>query len=372
MTLPDNAFDAQDKTQLTAGGSPVAGEFAKGDLVGGSYEIVSFIGAGGMGNVYCVKHAIMQTEYALKTLSAEKVTEVAWRRFQNEAQAIARMNHPNVVAIYNLGFHDGRLPYYVMDILHGKTLSDLLREKGRLETNEALRMFIQVCAGIGYAHKKGIVHRDIKPPNIVLLNKPDPSGATIKIVDFGIAKLSHTKELANQQLTSVGEVCGSPFYMSPEQCEAGKIDARSDIYSLGCTLFEALTGSPPFKGRNAVETMMLHHTGTPPTLKAASGGKDFPPMLEMAVATLLAKAPMDRYQNMERLAQDLQTILQGSETAITPYALPRSEHHDQADMAGCHGLPAFAGRRGQRVNPCAGEAVLQKQALRQNSQQEAR
>src|ERR1700733_9470795 len=227
MPSQDDHDDPQDKTQLTAGGTPIAGEFVAGDIVGGSYEVASFIGAGGMGNVYRVRHTIMQTEYALKTLSAEKVTEIAWRRFQNEAQAISRMNHPNVVAIYNLGFDQDRLPYYVMDLLAGKTLADIIREKGRLETNETLSMFIEVCAGIGYAHKKGIVHRDIKPPNIVLMDKPDPTGAGIKIVDFGIAKLSHTKDLANQKLTSVGEVCGSPFYMSPEQCAAGKIDARS-------------------------------------------------------------------------------------------------------------------------------------------------
>jgi tRNA A-37 threonylcarbamoyl transferase component Bud32 len=312
---PDTPADSQDRTQLTAGGTPVAGEFAAGDIVGGDYQVIAFIGAGGMGNVYRVRHTIMHTEYALKTLSANKVTEVAWRRFQNEAQAIARMNHPNVVAIYNLGFHEGRLPYYVMNLLQGTTLSDVLKQKGRLEQSEALRMFIEICAGLGYAHKKGIVHRDIKPPNIVLLDEADPVGPRVKIVDFGIAKLSQTKDLANQQLTNVGEVCGSPLYMSPEQCDAGNIDARSDIYSLGCTLFEALTGSPPFKGRNAMETMLLHSSGTPPTLKDASGGKEFPRLLEMVVAKMLARSPVDRYQNMEQLARDLTTALQGANSA---------------------------------------------------------
>jgi serine/threonine protein kinase len=328
MTAQDDLHYPQDKTQLTAGGTPIAYEFVSGDIIGGDYEVLSIIGAGGMGNVYRVRHTIMQKEYALKTLSAEKVTEVAWRRFQNEAQAIARMNHPNVVAIYNLGFHDGHLPYYVMDLLHGTTLSDILREKGRLETTDALNMFIEVCAGIGYAHKKGIVHRDIKPPNIVLMDKPDPTGAKVKIVDFGIAKLSYTKDLASQQLTGMGEVCGSPYYMSPEQCQAGKIDARSDIYSLGCTLFEVLTGSPPFKGRNAMETMFLHGSATPPTLQAASGGIEYPHLLETAIAKTLAKAPMERYQNMEQLAQDLTAVLQESKAPSTNRSFIHSIRHD--------------------------------------------
>jgi len=312
MTENYDNDDRQDETQLTAGGTPVAGEFAPGDIVGGTYEVLSFIGAGGMGNVYRVRHNIMQTHYALKTLSAEQVTEVAWRRFQNEAQAIARMSHPNIVAIYNLGLHDGRLPFYVMDLLTGQTLSDILKAKGPLSVEIALPMFIELCAGFGYAHKKGIIHRDIKPPNIVLNETAEPGSGRVKIVDFGIAKLSHTKDLANQQLTGVGEICGSPIYMSPEQCDAGRIDARSDIYSLGCTLFETLTGIPPLKGRNAVDTMLLHHTGVHPSLKTASAGKEFPAKLEAVLTRCLAKAPMDRYQNMESLAADLQAVLKGA------------------------------------------------------------
>ncbi|MBS1998875.1 MAG: serine/threonine protein kinase, partial [Cyanobacteria bacterium SZAS LIN-2] len=278
-----------------------ASDFAPGDIIDGDYEVLSFIGAGGMGSVYRVRHRIMNTEYALKTLRADQVTEVAWRRFQNEAQAIARMNHPNVVAIYNLGLHNKTVPYYVMDLLSGSTLADILQTRHQLPVVEALPIFIEACAGIGYAHKKGIVHRDIKPGNIVVLEKPDATGAKIKIVDFGIAKLSHTKDLANQQLTGVGEICGSPFYMSPEQSQAGKVDARSDIYSLGCTLFETLTGSPPFKGRNVTETMIMHHSNQPPTLSETAQEQAFPAALEEAVAVTLAKAPMDRYPNMEKL-----------------------------------------------------------------------
>ena len=311
--------NGQDFTQLTAGGTPVVGEFNANDVIGGDYRVIQWIGAGGMGNVYRVVHTMMGTEYALKTLSADKVTEVAWRRFQNEAQAIARMDHPNVVKIYNLGLHEGRLPFYVMDILRGDTMLDYLRDQGPMPLPMAMDLFSEICSGLGYAHKKGIVHRDVKPPNIVLLNSPD-TGAKVKIVDFGIAKLSGVKDPANQFLTNVGEVCGSPYYMSPEQTAGQRIDARSDIYSLGCTLFEMLTGKPPIRGSSAVETMMMHQTTSAPTLKEATGGQEFPEMLEQLMATMLAKAPMDRYQTMELVAQDLAVIKGGQQAQISPFA----------------------------------------------------
>ena len=314
--MTESNLDENERTQLTQDGQPItangkAAEFKPGDIVGGAYEVLSFIGAGGMGNVYRVRHTTLKTEYALKTLSAEQVTDLAWRRFQNEAQAIARMNHPNVVGIYNLDLHEKTLPYYVMDLLRGDTLLDKLKVRPRLPVSEALPIFVEACAGIGYAHKKGIVHRDIKPGNIVILDTADASGARIKIVDFGIAKLSHTRDLANQQLTNVGEICGSPFYMSPEQSQASKIDARSDIYSLGCTLFETLTGAPPFRGRNATDTMIMHHSAEPPSLSQVCPEAKCPAALEEVLAKCLAKAPMDRYQNMEMLAQDLKAIAEG-------------------------------------------------------------
>ncbi len=344
MNTQNENDDPQDKTQLTAGGTSVDFEFKKGDMVGGDYQVISFLGAGGMGNVYRVRHKIMQTEYALKTLSAEKVTEVAWLRFQNEAQAIAKMSHPNVVAIYNLGLHDGRLPFYVMDLLDGTALSDRLKLSGPLPVREAIELFVEVCAGIGYAHKKGIVHRDIKPPNIVILSKPEAGGPKIKIVDFGIAKLSYSKEQATQQLTAVGEVCGSPYYMSPEQCAAEKIDARSDIYSIGCSLYETLTGSPPYKGRNAVETMMLHSTSAVPSLQAVNPAKEFPAALEAIVAKTLAKAPMERYQTADQLARDLSSVLEIAQVSQSAPAEPAKERQKPLVLlAGCLAILLIAG-----------------------------
>ena len=198
-----------------------------------------------------------------------------------------------------------------MDLLDGGALADRLK-RGSLTLAQALPIFIEVCKGLGYAHKKGIIHRDIKPGNIILLKEPDSAGATVKIVDFGIAKLSGASDPNNQNLTCIGEVFGSPYYMSPEQCEGKRIDARSDIYSVGCTLFEALVGHPPFKGNNPVQTMVMHQSHQPPSMSAASG-KNFPDEIEELVATLLAKAPMDRYQSLDKVAEDLQSIAAGRE-----------------------------------------------------------
>lgn len=261
------SLDSQDSTAFTSGSALdltdsgitaappqlMDGKLKPLDLVGENYEIISLLGVGGMGYVYRVRHRILQKLFAMKTLSAQHVTEIAWRRLQVEAQAIARMNHPNIIGIHNLGLHEDRLPYYVMDLLDGEALADRLKREKTLSLMQALPLFIEVCSGLAYAHKKGIIHRDIKPGNIILLNQPDSSGATIKIVDFGIAKLSGVSDPNNQHLTSMGEVFGSPYYMSPEQCIGSRIDARSDIYSLGCTLFEALVGHPPLREQTLLE-----------------------------------------------------------------------------------------------------------------------
>lgn len=326
--------ESQDSTRLTLG-SPTAdriktgpvyvcdSRLKPGDIVSDSYEIIERLGSGGMGSVFKVRHLILQKIYAMKTLASEQVDATAWRRLQVEAQAIARMNHPNIVGIHNYGLHEERLPFYVMDLLIGEDLANKLEKTGPLRLERAISIFTEVAQGLAYAHKKGIVHRDIKPGNIILLDSPDATGAHVKLVDFGIAKLSGIKDPDKQKLTSVGEIFGSPYYMSPEQCNGARIDTRCDIYSVGCALFETLTGTPPFKGKSPVETMMMHQTNAPPTLKQASGGKSFPEALERLVAKLLEKAPMDRYQSMDKVAEDLLTIGRGEDISETLFNTSR-------------------------------------------------
>jgi serine/threonine protein kinase len=276
------------------------GRYAPGDVLGGTYKIIDFLGQGGMGFVYRVEHLLMAKELALKVLRTEQISAVIWRRFQTEAQAIARLDHANVVKIYDMGQSQDGIPYYTMDLLLGESLADYLDREDVLTVEQALPIFRQVCAGLAYAHDRGIIHRDIKPANIMLLT--EPQGA-IKIVDFGIAKLSSNGE-AGQGLTRPGEVFGSPLYMSPEQCLGLAIDHRTDIYSVGITFFEALTGRAPFIGRSAVETTAMHQSDSPPLLKDI-GDSDYPQKLERIIAKMLAKSPDQRYQSLADAAKEL-------------------------------------------------------------------
>ena len=296
---------------------PAGAEFNLGDIVGNSYQIVDYIGRGAMGYVYQAHHVRLPKEYALKTLSSEVITEVAWVRFQIEAQAIAKMFHPNIVGLHNFGLHktvDGReRPFYVMDLLRGCNLMERLRDYDPPPVNTVLYIFLQAASGFGYAHSKGIIHRDVKPANIVLLDQPDATGSTIKIVDFGIVKLTADAEISAEHLASDDENLGSPYYMSPEQCLGRSVDARSDIYSLGVTFFETLTGEPPFMARSAVEIKNMHQNTPTPILNDVVEGGDFSPAVQAVLEMMMAKEPEMRYQTMENVCSDLIAILQGDE-----------------------------------------------------------
>ncbi len=307
-----------DSTSINGFGGAPAGGFANGTVVGDTYKILDFIGAGGMGLVYKVEHTIMHKVLALKVLKTEYLSESVWRRFLIEAQAIARLNHDNVVKIYDMNqTADGR-PFYTMDLIEGESLADYLQEHKRLPAEHALPLFRQVCAGLAYAHERGIIHRDIKPGNIMLIGQGGNTGQSkIKIVDFGIAKMSNDGRQTMQGLTRPGEVFGSPLYMSPEQCLGEKLDPRSDLYSVGVTLFQALAGKPPFLGRTAMETTTMHLSQSPPTLSAVAGDLKFDARLEKLLATMLAKTPQDRYASLTEVASEMLLIEKGEVTPVS-------------------------------------------------------
>ncbi len=294
------------------------GTLEVGSFIGGTYRVLDFIGQGGMGFVYKVEHLMMAKVLALKVLRSEQVSEDVWKRFRIEAQAIARLDHANVVRIYDMSQTEAGLPYYTMDLLVGQSLADYLDEYYRLPVKEALPIFRQVCAGLAYAHDRGIIHRDIKPGNIMLLSDGrENAPPVVKIVDFGIAKLSSFDSSFGQGLTRPGEVFGSPLYMSPEQCSGQQLDHRTDMYSVGVTMFQALTGRPPLLGKTAVETTAMHQSAVPPTMAEALDLEEdeepvvFPPQLEEIVARLLAKAPDARYDSLADVASELLAMERG-------------------------------------------------------------
>ncbi len=262
--------------------------------------------------MYKVEHVLMNKIYALKTLHAKLATTNAMLRLRKEAQAASNLEHPNLVRAYHFGLIDDAHPYIVMDMIEGPTLAQLLKEKASLSVSEALKIFIPVCRAMAYAHKCGVIHRDIKPSNIMLASDASGTGNVIpKVVDFGIAKTQLAGEAEAMTLTKTGEVFGTPLYMSPEQSMGSGVDERSDIYALGCVIFESLTGAPPFQGDSALETMMQHVTKSAPSLLEASLGATFPPDLECIVAKMLAKELRDRYQNFDDVASDLAAVEKG-------------------------------------------------------------
>ncbi|MBS1952606.1 MAG: serine/threonine protein kinase [Cyanobacteria bacterium SZAS-4] len=285
---------------------PTAEDFKIGSTVGGKYRIEECLGQGGMGSVYRVTHLYLNKEFAMKAVNSCVTTDVAMQRFQQEAKTATLLNHPSLVQVHDFGVFDDATPYLVMDFIDGITFAEFLKQNGPISVDDVPVLFSQVCFALLSAHESGIVHRDIKPGNIMLCTKVarDAEGS-VKIVDFGIAKLLFREAGEIQALTKTGEIFGSPLYMSPEQCIGDLVDHRSDQYSLGCVLFEMLTGTPPHVGPTALNTMMLHDTMKAPTLKEASLGKEFPPALERVVGKMLARSPADRYENIGEAALSL-------------------------------------------------------------------
>lgn len=299
-------IDKQAQTVVFRSSANAEHHFSSGDIIGSTYQLIDLIGQGGMGVVYRVQHLFLEKQFALKLLAPSQINNLSWRRFEIEGRSLAKLNHANIVSIYNMGVDKG-CPYFVMDWLEGISLAERIDESGPLTAREGLQIFLQVSSALSCAHKNGIIHRDIKPANIMLTR--DSQGTQVKLVDFGIARLKSQNANAMQGLTKSGEVFGSPLYMSPEQSRGEEIDERSDLYSAGCSLFETLTGKPPFRGASAMATLMMHLEAEPPTLSNQSSTNIFAPSFDVLLARCLSKDANKRYQSADQLTVDLQRIL---------------------------------------------------------------
>lgn len=281
------------------------------------YEIEKLLGAGGMSVVYKAKHVLLQQTVAIKFLSSESADGTAYRRFQREAQAASQLRHENIASVRDFGLTEKQQPFIVMDYVEGTPLSDVIESEGAIAADRAIAIASQVCLGMQNAHSHGVIHRDIKPANIILTR--DAQGNEVaRIVDFGIAKVVREEKEGTANLTQTGDVLGTPYYMSPEQCHGRKLDARSDIYSLGCVLHEMVTGRPPFHGGSILETIFKHTTDAYPGLAGASA----PAGLEQVINKALDKESRFRHRDMGELHSDLQLVRNGEQ-------LPASTRRDR-------------------------------------------
>jgi serine/threonine-protein kinase len=264
--------------------------------------IVRKIGAGGMADVYLAEDQELGRRVAIKILNNRHANDVQFiERFRREAKNAAALNHPNIVSIYDRG--EAEDTYYIaMEYLDGRSLKELIVGRGPAPVNVGVEYARQILSALRFAHRHGIVHRDIKPHNVLV----DREGR-VKVTDFGIARAG------TSQMTEAGSIVGTAQYLSPEQARGGEVDQRSDLYSLGIVLYELLTGQTPFDGDTPVEIAMKHLSATP--RPPSQIRRDVPRDLDMVVMRALAKDPEARYQSADEMEADLERVLRGAAVA---------------------------------------------------------
>ena len=306
-------------------------------LLAGRYEVGELIGRGGMAEVHAGYDARLGRDVAIKILRADLARDVSFlQRFRREAQAAATLNHPAIVSIFDSGEEmltesggaDLSLPFIVMERVHGRTLRQILHAEGPLAAGEAARVMAETLSALGYSHAHGLVHRDVKPANIMV----DDTGA-VKVMDFGIAR-AVADTAATMTNTSV--VIGTAQYLSPEQAQGHDVDARSDVYGAGCVLYELLTGRAPFIGDSQV-AIAYQHVGEEPT-PPSSFAPDIPFELDCVVLHALAKDPDERYQDAQEMADDLYAVHRGAPIGAAARATGQARR--AAGTGGLTGEPA--------------------------------
>ena len=305
---PSDAATQINEPRVTDGGHSRGDDRRVGLILDSKYKLIESLGQGGMGSVFRAERLHIGDEVAVKLLHQDLVREKqALERFRREARTAAMIRHPNVVSIHD--FNDGTggagEAYIVMELVRGVSLGTLLRREGRMSPERAVRLMQDICAGVGVAHRQGLLHRDLKPDNVIIV-PPSHEGdeETAKVVDFGLAKVRDVT--AQTALTQTGALLGTLYYMSPEQCSGEELDARADVYSLAAMLYEMLTGTPPFRSNNFAGLISKHLHEPPP---------HFPPDLGVSAAIedvclrALAKNRDQRQSDAIAFGRDLQKAL---------------------------------------------------------------
>ena len=281
-------------------------------LLGGRYQVGELLGYGGMAEVHRGRDLRLGREVAVKVLRQDLARDPSFQvRFRREAQAAASLNHPAIVAVYDTGEDrtaSGATPYIVMEYVEGDTLRDVLRREGPLPPERAMALAADICGALDFSHRNGIVHRDVKPGNVMIT----PQG-TVKVMDFGIARAVSDSAAT---MTSTAAVIGTAQYLSPEQARGEGVDARSDVYSMGCMLYELVTGAPPFTGDSPV-AVAYQHVREDPRLPS-SIAREIPPELDAILLKAMSKNPANRYQSAADMRNDLLRALAGQRVEATP------------------------------------------------------
>jgi len=261
------------------------------------FEVIEQIGEGGMGVVYRARYVVNGRQVALKMLPGDINDKTALARFEREVEVLKTMKHPNIVRCFG-GVCEDKRRFYAMELLEGGSLEDQLVAKGKLPWEQVIQYGLQMCAALDYSHEKGVVHRDVKPSNFLIA----PSGQ-IKLSDFGLASVTSTRKI-----TAAGKTAGTFLYMAPEQIRGQEVTPRTDLYALGCVLFELVTGHVPFLGETPGATLHLHCQATPP--RPTEKALDCPLQLERVILKLLEKDAENRYQSAADVARELRSVSQ--------------------------------------------------------------
>jgi serine/threonine protein kinase len=299
--------------------------FALSTTLPEQFIVLSVLGQGGMGTVYKCRNKYTDRLVAIKMLHG-KCDPLTEKRFQQEAKAACAVIHENAVIVHDFGITSSGNPYLVMEHLEGESLSNVVEETGVLPEKFVAQIFIDACSALEAAHDIGVIHRDIKPSNLVLVNNKE-NRLAVKVLDFGIAKILGDE--SSQALTKTGEVFGSPLYMSPEQCAGNNTDLRSDIYSVGVSMYECLMGTPPHVGTNPLQTIFKRATEDPPAFKHIRPDLKISSRLESIVMKSLERDPAKRYASVADLKRDLTKFL----SDLASEAVPARSHRHEAKEA---------------------------------------